>query len=153
MTNSFNTTYKSFPVSRPDDLERVLVQSYAETTTIGNAKENGNYELQETICGQQFFTPGSNIKRFVYRKCVLIGAIATGAIVVIPHGINIVTFFTSIRASVVTDFPDWRSIPYAGSAFLDFASIRADTTDIHVWNGAGMPNIVSGFAILEYFKS
>jgi len=153
MTNSFNTTFKSFPVSRPGDLERVLVQSYAETTITGNAKENGDYELQETLSGQQFFTTGSNKKRFVYRKCVLVGAIAAGAVVVIPHGISVVTFFTTIRGCVLTNLPDWRPIPYAGGAALDYVAIRADTANVHILNGAGMSNIVSGVVILEYFKS
>lgn len=153
MTNSFNTTFKSFPVSRPNDLERVLVQSYSETTITGNAKENGDYELQETLSGQQFFTPGNNKKRFVYRKCILVGAIATGAGVAIAHGITPLTFFTCIRGTVVTDFPDWRPIPYAGGAGLDYVAIRADAANVLILNGAGMPNILSGIVILEYFKS
>ena len=153
MTNSFLTTSRSFPVSRPGDLETVLTQSYIETSLSINAKENGAYELQETVSGQQFFTPGSLQKRFVYRKCFVIGAIATGAAIAIAHGITHLTFFTCIRGTVATDAPDWRPIPYAGGAGLDYVSIRVDTVNIHILNGAGMPNILSGVVILEYFKS
>jgi hypothetical protein len=66
MTVTFLNTYRHFPVQRPPELERVLVQTYTDIATQVNVKENAQYEQFATIDGQQFYNlTDPKTKRFV----------------------------------------------------------------------------------------
>jgi hypothetical protein len=154
MTVTFLNTYRHFPVQRPPELERVLVQTYTDIATQVNVKENAQYEQFATIDGQQFYNlTDPKTKRFVWRKCIELGAIAQGTIVNIPHNIPLIADMTNIYGTVFTDKPDWRPIPSVGPWGTDLLSIWVTATDIHIESGQTFPNIVSGRVILEYFKN
>ena len=91
MSSNYLNTYRLFPVAKPPELERVLIQTYTDIAHAANLKENAQYELIETQNSQQFYhdpaTATADViqnKRFVFRKCIELGPIATGAVVDIP---------------------------------------------------------------------
>lgn len=157
---SFLNTYRAFPVQKPAELERVLVQMYTDIAQAGNVKENAQFELFETLNCQQFYhdpvsaTPQNiQVKRFVFRKCIETGAILTGAVVNIAHGITFMTDTVNIYGTVYTDIPDWRPIPFVGPVATEFLSVLVTATNVHIVSGATFPNILSGRVIIEYFKN
>lgn len=160
MTASYINTYRSFPVGKPAELERVLVQMYTDVAQAGNVKENAQYELYETQNCQQFYHDPATAtmqtvqrKRFVFRKCIELGTIATGSIVNIPHGISVITDMVNIYGTVHTSVPDWRPIPFVGPWGTNLLSVSVTATQVHIESGQTFPTIVSGRVILEYFKN
>lgn len=150
----FLVTTRTFPVDNPEELERVLTQSYTEIANSSNTHEIGTYELNETITGQQFFTVGNNQKkRYVYRKCFELGIIAAGATSTIAHNILPLVLPVNIYGVIETVVPDWRPLCYATTAAGDYAVIRVDAVNIYVEIGAGHPDVTSGIVILEYLKN
>lgn len=136
---------------------RIVLTSYLTNIAYGvNLREIAQYETVELLNGQQFFDPNdAQKKRYGFRKVFPTGAIASGATALIPHGITQQTIFTYIGGGVVTDFPDYRPLPYVSvtgvAACID---IRVDATNIIIVNGTGAgPNITSGIVTLEYLKT
>lgn len=156
MTSSYLPTYRSFPVEKPDELERVLVQTYTEIAEASNVKENAQYETVETVNDQQFYgLVDPQAKRFVYRKCFEIGAIASGATATIAHGIAPLIGFANIYGTCFTDQApggDWRPIPYTPTV-NEYIAIRVTVTNIIIDVAAASPNVLSGMVVLEYFKN
>lgn len=153
MSSSFLQTYRDFPVKKPDELERVLVQTYVEISQAANSKEVAQYELVETITGQQFYNLISpEQKRFTFRKCINFGALGAG-FTNIAHGISPLVEFTYIGGTIVCPGNDFRPIPYVGAGATDIVSVRADAVNVIIFVGATMPAITSGRVILEYFKN
>jgi hypothetical protein len=154
MTSTYLPTYVNFPVQKPPELERVLVKAYTDIALQLNLKENAQYETFETNDGQQFYDlVNPKIKRFVFRKVIETGPIATGAVVNIAHGIVGMTDFANIYGTVATDAPDWRPVPSVGPWGTDLLSVWVTAVNIHIESGLTFPNILSGRVILEYFKN
>jgi hypothetical protein len=160
MPANYLNTYRLFPVQKPAELERVLIQTYTDISHAMNFKENGQYELIETQNCQQFYHDPATAtpdviqnKRFAFRKCIELGPIATGAVVDIAHGIALIVDTTRIYGTVKTDAPDWRPIPCVGPWGTDLLSVFVTSTNIHIESGQTFPNILSGRVILEYFKN
>ncbi len=160
MSSNYLNTYRLFPVAKPPELERVLIQTYTDIAHAANLKENAQYELIETQNSQQFYhdpaTATADViqnKRFVFRKCIELGPIATGAVVDIPHNIPLLVDTTRIYGTVKTDAPDWRAVPSVGPWGTDLLSVFVTSTNIHIESGMTFPNILSGRVIVEYFKN
>jgi hypothetical protein len=154
MTSTYLPTYKCFPVAKPAELDRVMVQTYTEMATQINYKENGQYEQVETNTGEQFYNlTNPKIKRFVFRKAIELPPILTGTIVNIPHNIPLIVDMANIYGTVYTETPDWRPIPSVGPWGTDLLSVWVTAVHIHIESGQTFPNILSGRVILEYFKN
>jgi hypothetical protein len=153
MTASFLPTYRDFPVSKPEELERVLVQSYIEIAQAANVKENSQYQTVETVNGQQFYgILTTDQTRFVYRKCFQLGAIVAGTTVNIAHGIAPLVGFANMYGTVATSSGDWRPIPYVPTV-TEYITFVVTTTNIIIAVSATSPSVTSGLIVLEYFKS
>jgi len=155
MTSSFIAEYQDFPVHNPEELERVLTQSYIDLAQAANFKEVGTYETTEIVTGQQFFnTAAPQNKRFTYRRCYVVGAIAAGATLLIPHGIAGIIMFTRMYGTCITNVVDYRPIPMVSATTLtDQVSLRVVGANIEIVNGATAPNITSGVIVLEYIRT
>ena len=119
-----------------------------------NARDIALYEETEVVNGQMFFGANPQTKRTVYRKCFPITAIAIGAVLNIPHGIDNLTSFTRMYGTIVTSVPDDRPLPYVDAAVVtNQVSVLRNGANIVIQNGATSPAITSGYLIAEYFRS
>ena len=155
MTATFLPQYRDYPVANPQELERVLVQSYIEIAQAANFKDIATYETTEIVTGQQFFnTVEPQNKRFTYRQCYVVGAIAAGATLLIPHGIVGIIMFTRMYGTCITNVIDYRPIPMVSATILtDQVSLRVVGANIEIVNGATAPAITSGVVVLEYLRT
>lgn len=151
-TSSFLPTTKNFFVDE-EQLRIILTRMYSDIVFSMNLKEIGSYEQIELYSGKQFFMPGTaQLKRYVYRKSFVFGAIASGATSTQAHGIAQLSSFTSIYGTCVTDIIDYRPIPYSSETTTTNIELLVDATNITMINGSTAPNITSALVILEYFK-
>jgi len=141
----------------PDDFEmykRTVRDYLLNAAQAINGREISIYPLNEILAGKYLYTRG-NPQRFrnIYRKEFDIPPIATGATYTVAHAINNVVEFTLIQGACVTDFPDFRPIPYVSVAAVNQGiEIRPTSTNLIIINGAGAPNILKGNVTLEYVK-
>jgi hypothetical protein len=155
MASSYLIEYRDFPVGNPPELERVLTQTYIEISQSNNIKDTATYETTEIVTGQQFFnTAEPQKKRFTYRQCYVVGAIAAGATLLIPHGIVGIIMFTRMYGTCITNVVDYRPIPMVSATVVtDQVSLRVVGANIEIVNGATAPNITSGVIVLEYLRT
>lgn len=119
-----------------------------------NNREISLYAFQETLTGQKW-TDSSNLQlqKETYRKVFEFGAIAAGATLNIPHGINTISRFTQIYGSIVTASDD-RPLPYVDEATVtDQVSVKRVGANMVIINGATAPAIVSGTLVILYLKN
>lgn len=156
--SSFGNTYLA-PVYRNYELDdaslrSALARDYLSIASAVNFKTNGIFETIETQTGEQFFsiTDIQSRKRYVFRKCFIVPAIASGATWTIPHGITVLQQFVHIYGVCSTDIVDYRSLPYASVTANANIELTITPTDVVINNGAASPNITEGVVILEYVK-
>lgn len=151
----------------PDEeiLREILTQRERLTASIVNLKENANYELQELLSAQQWFTPTAVpttsqpvIKRYGYRTTIDLVALNGGPI---GAGATALTLSTSTipQAIMGYKFP----LPSHGSAtaadgtsiFLNDPSVYvrfvSSTNTITITNSYGS-NLTQCYFVLEYLK-
>ena len=140
-----------------EQLRNILMARDTELALAMNLRDIAIYDEVEVLNGQQFFNPAATQnqkKRFAFRKVFQIPATAAGGNYTVNHNISNVTIFTRIYGTVITDFVDFRPIPYASvGAITDQISIRATATQLIIDVGATSPNVTSGIAVLEYLKN
>lgn len=130
-----------------------LTDLYQKLATSTNAKDIGTYETVELLNGQQYFGANPQTKIQIYRKCFVVGAIASGATSNIAHGITF-TKLTRAYGTCITAVVDYRPIPYVSATLItDQIQMRVTATNIVIVNGATAPNITSGTIVLEYQKN
>ncbi len=153
-------------VELPRDDTELLVETlellYKRIANSANTKVGSLYNLQEVANFNQYFTPQATVTttgnafayRPGYRKTFEIGAIAPGATLTTAHGITGITALTQIYGACLTAVPDFRPIPYVSATAVNTQiSVRADTTNFIIVNGAAAPAIVSGSLVMEYLKT
>ncbi len=149
---SFLITSRFFP---PDLtlLTPVLNKSYIETAQAMNDRTIGVHEPVEVVTGEKWLESANPItQRQSFRKVFDFLTIATGATLTINHEIVGLDQFTKTTGECVTDFPDFRSIPYSSATLLtNNIETRRTNTQIIIINGATSPNILRGIVVLEYF--
>lgn len=119
-----------------------------------NNREISLYASQETITGQKWSdSTNLQVQKETFRKVFEFGAIATGATLNIPHGINTISRFTKWYGSFTTAADD-RPLPYVDEAVVtDQVSVKRVGANLVIINGATAPAIVSGTLIVEYLKN
>jgi len=128
---------------------------YRKVASKINGKERALYPLElEILNDQQFFTVGNTRSyRSVFRKVFHFGAIAAGAVLNVPHGIDVISAFTRIYGTIITNFPDNRPLPYVDTFLVtNQASVLRNGLNIVIINGATAPAITSGLCVIEYVK-
>ena len=150
--SAYVNLYEEFPLE-DSELQIKLSTVHTSLANAVNAREISIYEDGQQIpTGQQFSTPGNaNVKRLVFRKMFYFGAIAAGATLNIPHGLTNVLLYTKIGGGVVTDFPDFRPLPFVSPfAVANQIGVRVDGANIIISAGAAGSNILNGEVTLEY---
>lgn len=137
----------------PEDPEQLLIrlsQIYQEMALRTNVKEIGQYEVDlELLNGQQYFGSDPQTKRFVYRKVLQTGVLATGANN-IAHNITFPTpntfHFTRIYG-VIEDVTIPQYIPIPDDVTnVSVGGVNVTITIPVAYNG------FSGTVVLEYVK-
>lgn len=151
--NTYVATMRNYELEE-DQLRLVLSRDYTSMAYAVNNKTNGIFETVETQDGEQFFGSSDNQqkKRYVFRMCFSVPAIAKNTSGVITHGIAGLTQFTRIYGTCITDAPDFRPIPHASVTVNANIEVIISSTTITINNGAASPNITSGIVVLEYLK-
>jgi hypothetical protein len=129
------------------------------TASILNVKENGNYDLQELLTAQQWFSIQTTPKktRYSFRKTFDMvalngGNIAAGATFSTAHGITGITIPTRIFGTATTTTPRYLPLPYVSATANLNIEIYADNTNVVIINGAGQPALTQCYITLEYLK-
>ncbi len=139
----------------PEDLPQLTVEINKSYVDIANAVNNRTISIfpsnRPAITGESFFISQAR-RQQTLRQVYPFDAIASGATLTIPHGINDFVQFTRMYGTCITDIPDYRPIPYVPTVQPNYIVLRADDTDIIIVNGTG-PNIVSGIIILEWLSA
>jgi len=152
--SAFIPIFEYFP-DDDDELRIKLSSVHTDTANALNVREIALYQNgQQTPTGQQFSIPGTPVnKSYAFRKVFYFDNIASGATLLIPHGLGAtnVSIFTRITGGINTAKPDYRPLPFVSEATItDQVSVKADTTNIIIINGATAPDIINGIVKIEY---
>lgn len=154
--NSFLPTSEVFPEDNKQFLGR-LDTVYIDIAKQVNCREIARYEATETLTGQQFYDPtNAQVRNYSYRKVFFFGAIASGAMLNIAHGITNQTIFTYVGGGVNDATPYFKPLPYVSMANLGFQiDVKIDNVNIIIVNGVAgtAPAITRGVIIVEYLKN
>jgi hypothetical protein len=147
----FLRTSRAFPEDAAQ-LPVELTRAYVDIAGKVNTRTIGVYAVNHpAITGNNFFFSSQRNQSF--RQLYSFGAIAKGTSLSIKHGITSLTQFISITGTCITDFPDYRPLPYVSNTnATDQIVLRVDTASasIVISNGATSANIISGLVILEW---
>jgi len=155
---SFLPTSEVFPEDDKQFLEK-MNNVYVDISKNVNSRELARYELVEQVTGQQFFDPANaQLRRYSYRKCFSFGAVASGATLLIPHGITGMTMFTRIYGTCIDTTVYYKPIPYVSMTSINYnIDLKLDSTNIIIINGVNgapaAPALTSGLIVLEYLKT
>ena len=155
---SFVPTTFIFPENE-DDVRLVLTDYLKKIVAAVNAKDIGQYNTQELVTGQQFFTAGNNNAfRQTYRKVIDFGALPNAAVKSVAHGITTLgtTVFTRIYATATdpaaTSINQAIPIPYINvNAPADSVELYVDATNVNIeTTTANYTAFTTCYVILEY---
>lgn len=135
----------------PNEFKYVIQQLYRKIANTTNCRDVANYEEQETVTGQRFFSPNDNqAKRETFRKTVDISSPLVVGVNLISHGItdpsvNSNFVFTRIYGVIQGGAPTFVPIPN------DNIHLETTITDVSITIPAAYAGF-TGVVILEYIK-
>lgn len=161
MTISISTQAPFLRTSRkfPQDLnilEKELTNMYLDIAFAVNARIIGNYTNVASLTGSIWNTSSTamgtgTFKISTYRQVYNFGTVAPNATLRIAHGITTLAQFTSITGTCITNFPDYRPIPFADpSVATGNIALLCNNSQVIVINGSTAPTINSGIIVLEW---
>lgn len=143
----------------PEETRVVLTDYLKKIVAALNAKDIGQYNTQELVNGQVFFTSGNNnVFRNVYRKVIDFGSLPNAATKSVAHNITFTStlIFTRIYgaandsaagAGVSYGIP----LPYANPTALNAnIELYVTTTDVVVVTAIDYSRFEQCYIILEY---
>jgi len=136
----------------------ILTDYFKRIVAALNAKDIGQYNTQELLNGQLFFTPSdNNAFRAVFRKVIDFGSLPNAATKSVPHGIIILstTVFTRIYATATDPSTSFIPIPYINTTTPgDSVEISVDATNVNITTTtANYTGYTTCYVILEYIKA
>lgn len=126
-----------------------------------NVREIGQFEKQELMSGQTWFSVNSGPKkpRYVFRKVIDFGALPATTTKSVAHGISLTSegFFTKIIAvsknpSAIAGEQKYIQIGFASPIDDDNIAIWCDDTDVYIQTGSDRTAWTQTYAVLEYIK-
>lgn len=150
---SFVPTTFIYPAN-PEETQVVLTDYLKKIVASVNAKDIGQYNTQEIITGQQFFTTGNNNAfRQTFRKVIEFPAPLAAGANNQPHGLGTLTGFTFTRiygTAQDATVPLFVPLPQGGpnDAMIEVGAVNVTVTVPAAYSGAGWSAIV----VLEYIK-
>ena len=155
-TSPFLRTSRRFPME-PDKLQVELEHAYIEIANAVNARTNGIFPANRPIVtGEAWYITSS--KQQTLRKIYSFGAIPTGTELDIPLNYTDFITLTKITATVNTNVPDFRPVPFvdpvtATNGMEILVGTVAGILQIRIILGATAPPVVSGIAVIEFLSS
>lgn len=159
------SSYLPLDFQLPDadsEFKELVAKRERLTSSIVNVKENGNYDTQELLTAQQWFSiaPAGQPKtlRYTFRKVINFGAMpAVAGTKSVAHGITGVTntwIFTKIQAVARNPTASfWIPIPYVIAGSTDNAGIYVDAVNVNIQvNSASYAPYTQCYVVLEYIK-
>lgn len=153
-TSPYLPRQKSFP-NEINKLSIASDKAYVEISQRVNERIIGVFGTNfQMITGESWFLTGEPRRRQTLRQVYEFGSIAAGTCLSPPilHGITNIVQFTRIYGTVITDFPDYRPIPYASTSPTSNIALRVTPTEISICADVLSPNIVSGLVVLEWLS-
>ena len=129
------------------------------TASIVNIKENGNYENNEILSGQQWFAVSFNPRknRYTFRTVVNFGPLPNAGTSSQPHNIEVTdtTIFTRIYATATSPTVEFIPIPYVNvTTPTDGVEIYVDATNVNIiTTTANYVGFTTCYVVLEYIKA
>lgn len=147
------------------EFKELLVRLYQNLNlmaTLVNLKDTGYYDLQEFVCGQQYFqnpalssTTGTMpTYRPVIRKTINFGQLPNGTKSV-AHGITCTSSTTFTRvygaASDTSGF-NYISLPYASPVLANNIELKVDATFVTIITGSNRTNFNISYIVIELLQ-
>lgn len=148
-------TSRNFPVDSKK-LEVELNSSYIDIANCVNARTIGIFPTNRpTVTGERWYLTSSTQQTL--RQIYSFGAIASGAELDIPLGFTNWNMLTKITATVLTNVPDYRPIPFvdpttATNGMEILVATVAGMLQIRIILGSTAPAVVSGIAVIEFLS-
>jgi hypothetical protein len=136
------------------DANPILTDYFKKIIAALNSKDIAQYNTQEIVTGQQYFTPNDNNRfRQTYRKVISFPALAAGANNQ-AHGLGALGAFTFTRIYVTAQnaaTPLFVPLPQGGpnDAMIEVGAANVTVTVPAAYSGAGWSALVT----LEYIKA
>ena len=158
MNNVNSSPYLRTSREFPEDLKRLtqeIDKAYIDTANVVNARTIGIYPTtRAAVTGNIYYLEGRHQYQS-QREVYLFGAIAAGAVLLIPYKLNGFFQFVNIYGTCLTDVPDARPIPYVSNTANMNIELRVDTVGLNIviTVGTASPNITQGLIVLEWISS
>lgn len=146
--------------------EKDFKEFYAEreriTSSTVNIREIGQYEKQELLTAQTWYSINQNPRkaRYVFRKVLDFGALPNNTTKSIAHGITLspTGFFTNMYAvsknpAAAPGSEKYIRITFASPTVTDNIAIWCDDTNVYIKSGADWSAWTETNIILEYIKA
>lgn len=157
MTSPFVPTFRQFPTSDPQNLEKQLVNFHTQTNTAVNNRIIGEFQLhvggdsQMLPNGERWFPTAAQSStpqrlRDGFRLVVQV----SDAALTVAHNITMINQVTRLYGAFF-DGTNWQTLPYVDvAAVANQIKISVSATQIVVTKGGGAPAISLGVVVLEY---
>lgn len=177
MANQYNNIQKSLLVPTtnlwnisqiqnsniPEELKNLLVQLYQNINLISlvlNKKENGIYQLEQTLSGNVFFpnpeiTNATINSRTEYRTVTFFQMLPDTGTLSIPHNIFIPSISTATiiyGAATNTNATSMIPLPFASPTLVDNISLELTATDIVITTGSDRSDYVRVIVVVGLLK-
>lgn len=158
------SSYLPTDFTLPGDWDRcgeLIAKRERLTARIINVKENGQYELNEILSGQQYFSTDPlgtpRRPRYVFRTIVNFGALPSTTTKTVAHNIAItpLTIFTHIYGTATNPNTKFIPIPYINTGTPgDSVEIWVDATNVNIkTTSANYIAFTTVYVVLEYIKN
>lgn len=144
----------------PEDSEEFLIKItnvYASIANSTNLKEIGQYDLDELVTGQQWFTPGDpGTKRTPYRTVVNFGALPNIATKSVAHNLTDFASITFTRIYGISTIPGTTGLPLPftnPAGIAESIALFVDATNVNVITGTNRTAFTETYVVLEYVRN
>ena len=159
MSSPFVYTYRQFPTTDGENLEKQLVNMGTQYGVAINQRTIGTFDLTQnpnataTVPnaqvpnGERWFSAGNTKLRDGYRAVFQV----TDAALTVLHGISLINQVTRLYGAFF-DGTSWQALPFVDVvAANNQIGLRVTATQVIVTKGAGAPpTIASGIVVLEF---
>ncbi len=149
-----------FDIPSDDRIREFISKRERLTADILNIKENANYELNELITAQEWFSTQASTnprkQRYSFRKVISFGTLPSTTKKSVAHGISITqsTIFTRIFATATSPGAAFIPIPFINTTTPgDSVQLDVDTTNVNITTTtANYVAYTTCYVVLEYIK-
>lgn len=144
------------PLEKADEFNYVLTDFIKKIISSVNAKDIGQYVLQEIQNGQVFFISNDNQNfRSIYRKVINFGALPNSTTKLVQHGIQITDQLRFTRIYGCANHPnnEFLPLPFSSSVLAENILLQVDNQNVIIETAQDYSAFTDSYVILEYFKA